>query len=72
MFFFFFFFFLLFFLIDLFFRFKIFGCRFFLSLTSETHAHRFLLKDDKHPSKIVPYAFSRSAHQNGYSCWPLE
>ena len=41
----------------------------FLSLTSETHPHRFLLKDEKHPSKIDPYAFARSAHQNGYSCW---
>ena len=44
----------------------------FLSLTLETYAHRFLLKDDKHPSKVAPYAFARSAHQNGYSCWPLK
>ena len=44
----------------------------FLSLTVEMHAHHFLLKDDKHPSKIIPYLFARSVHQNGYYCWPLK
>ena len=64
-------FFFVFFLIDLFTDSKFSDVE-FLSLTSETQlAHCFLLKD-KHPSKIVPYPFARSAYKNGYSCWPLK
>ena len=62
------FFFSIFFFIDIFFSDSKFSGVEFLSLTLETHAQRFLLKDDKHPSKIIPYPLARSAHENSYSC----
>ena len=49
----------LFLLTDLIFSISKFSDAEFLSLTSEMQAHHFLLKDEKHPSKIVHYSFAR-------------